>query len=503
MGSKVQTQLFVPSLESKGTQSEIRPQRNDKKPEAGRATCPSCNAPVGAYPFCPRDGELVSGPFVIGERYRVEECLGVGGNAVVFGARHLILGKPVAIKIMKPDWMNDDQRAERFLREARLASQLNHDNIVTVIDFGCDTTINLTYLVMDRLFGVTLADYITKHAPIAWQQLLPILIQLVRALTGAHQLGITHRDLNPRNIMLVNASGRSNVVKLCDFGLSRHIEGSDRLTAIGAMVGTPAYVAPEQIRGDATQDHRVDLYSFGVTAYEALTGALPYTANTNVALLARKLNEEAPPISSAHPTVAIPPALTNIVERCLRRDSQKRPHSAKEIESALLALNSGKTSAAQTGDLLGQQIGNYRVEERIGAGGMGSVYRAVHPLIGTQVAIKVLLPELAQVKEVVDRFVQEARAASAIGSPHIPRYVDFGYLPDGRAFATMEFLEGETLAKRLSREGPLPLPLATTVTLHKLQKHSPKPTTRESFIAISNRTTFFSLKIQAERFKSR
>ncbi len=155
---------------------------------------------------------------------------------------------------------------------------MHHENIVDITDFG-DETSDSPYLVMELLRGRTLMSVVRDAGLLPWQRVVSILIQLSRALACAHGQGVIHRDLKPHNIMLEDSSGRVDRVKLCDFGLSRLCNGTDRITATGHFVGTPAYMAPEQIRGTA-QDARCDLYALGVTGFEMLTGALPYAAKS-------------------------------------------------------------------------------------------------------------------------------------------------------------------------------------------------------------------------------
>jgi serine/threonine protein kinase len=425
---------------------------------AEQARCPACSTPFHGRPFCPLDGRLSGEPFSVSGRYIVEELLGSGGFSLVFGARHHILGKQVALKVLRPEVAADGDQAQRFLREARMASQLQHENIVGVLDFGRDEELDLLFLVMDRLRGPTLAQIIEESAPIAPSRALPILAQLTRALAAAHAEGVIHRDLNPRNVVLVESSGRRDLVKLCDFGLSRLEAGWDRITVTGTLMGTPAYMAPEQIRGEAGQDARVDLYALGVTAYEMLSGRLPYEAETPVSLISQKLIAPARPLREAAPDIALPRALEEIVMRCLAVDASERPPRASEVEAALAAAAAAAPGvAAMPADLVGATLGSYRITTWLGAGAAGAVYRGEHVVIGTRVAIKVLLPEVAVLPNMVERFVSEARASSQIGSPYIPTHFDFGYLPDGRPYAVMEYLEGETLAERLERDGCLPL----------------------------------------------
>ncbi|MBA3498798.1 MAG: serine/threonine protein kinase [Myxococcota bacterium] len=398
--------------------------------------------------------QRAAAPTSVGQ-YRIERTLGSGGFGVVYAAKHDMLGKPVAIKMLRHELVADTQQSQRFLREARIAAGLSHENIVDITDFGTDEKSGAPYLVMELLRGRTLSS-LCAMGPLPWARAVNILLQLARALVCAHADGVLHRDLKPHNIMLESSSGRVDLVKLCDFGVSRVLDGGDRITNTGTFVGTPAYMAPEQINGD-TQDARTDLYAFGVTAYEMLTGHLPYRSTSGVALVSEILG-------GTRSALAFPPdvpePLARLVARCLAHDPALRPSGALELEGELLAI-SALPSEPMPANLVGETIGNVRVIEQIGSGGSGAVWLAEHPVIGTKFAIKVLRPEVATMPGAFERFINEARAASSIKSPFITRYIDLGRLPGGQPYAVMEYLEGETLHGLLDRR----LRLDVTMTI--------------------------------------
>jgi serine/threonine-protein kinase len=399
--------------------------------------CARCGAAVNG-PFCARDGVLAVERFVIGERYAVESLIGGGGYGFVFSGKHLVLGKPVAVKVLR-DRGSDSLAAKRFLREARTASQFGHEHIISILDFGHCATNDVSYLVMEHFPGVTLADVIRTSAPMPVSRALPILIQLADALAAAHAARVLHRDVTPRNVLV----GRADFIKLCDFGLSRSLIIDDRVTSSGIVVGTPAYMAPEQIRGEAI-DERADIYGLGCTAYEMLTGRVPHAGSTPVALLANRINDGTIDVIGA--AGQLPTRLEELLTRCLATDPADRP-TAAELVDELPAFDARSARPAEPA----RRIGNYDVLELIGTGGSGSVYRGKHPLIGTEVAIKVLRPEIAAVSGMAERFIQEARASSDLDDRHIARYFDFGYLDNGQPYAVLELLVGETLSKRLAR----------------------------------------------------
>jgi serine/threonine protein kinase len=401
----VATKLVGASRTQLGTASAMMVRAHARPPKF----CPECSAPFGDGPFCKQDGTLAEG-FDVGERYRVEELLGAGGTSFVFGARHLALGKSVAVKLLRPELAADADHTQRFLAEACLAGQIAHENVAAVTDYGDDRALALPFVVMARLRGPSLASVMEEHGKLPHARALPILVQLARAVAALHEQGVAHGDLAAKSVALEESSGRRDVVKLC---------------GVGRAIADEAPAA-------------ADIYAIGEIACAMLAGGRAGTATA----IERELREVAPP------------ALASVIARCLVLDPAARPRAA-ELATMLTQVALPNVGMAEPTEIVGRMIGSYRVIEQIGAGGMGSVYRAEHPEIGTQVAIKVLLPEIAGSTEVIERFVREARASSAIGSPHIPRYHDFGRLPDGRAYAVMELLSGETLAARLARTGPM------------------------------------------------
>ncbi len=277
----------------------------------------------------------MSGSFTLAERYQIERPLGQGGMAHVFAGRHRLIGKPVAVKILKTELTVDDSQAQRFLREAQTASRLAHDHIVGVIDFGRDETLGLTFLVMELLTGRSLAD-VLDDGPLPWPRAVAILEQICQAVAVAHAAGVIHRDLKPGNVMLVDSSGRRDVVKLCDFGLALSLEAPERMTVPGAILGTPAYMAPEQVRGEVNADERADLYAIGALAFEMLTGRLPVEAPTLIALIAAKLTAEVQPFAASVP--GLPSALERLVLRCLAGNPAARPARVSELTDVLSSL---------------------------------------------------------------------------------------------------------------------------------------------------------------------
>ncbi|MEM9193682.1 MAG: protein kinase [Myxococcota bacterium] len=285
--------------------------------------------------------------FVLADRFEVDEALGAGGMAFVFGGTHRALGKPVAIKILRPT--RQGSAHARFLREARIASRLNHPNLVQVLDFGNDEAQGLTFLVMERLAGPTIAQELDASGVMPVERSLAVLRQLADALACVHRAGVVHRDVGPRNVMLEPGPSGQVVAKLCDFGLCWEVEGDVNVTGSAEIMGTPGFMAPEQIVGAAVGPY-TDVYAFGATAYEMLSGALPFAADTLVALFASKLHRAPMPLRERAFPIVIPPALDAIVMRCLETDPKRRYPDAEalcrafdqvELDPSLTASDTG------------------------------------------------------------------------------------------------------------------------------------------------------------------
>ena len=263
---------------------------------------------------------------VLDGRYELGPLLGQGGMARVYRAHDRQLRRPVAVKVLAPPFDRDRAFVERFRREARSAAGLGHPNIVAVFDTGSDDGIH--YIVTELVEGETLAERISRDEPLPADEAVAIGVDVARALAAAHERGVIHRDVKPGNVMLTP----EGAVKVLDFGIA-HATGSDTLTGTGVVLGSTAYLSPEQASGDRV-DARSDVYAFGCVLYEMLTGQVPFRADTPVATMYRHVNEDPPPPSSIRP---VPPALETIVMRCLAKDPRKRFGSAEDLEEALLA----------------------------------------------------------------------------------------------------------------------------------------------------------------------
>lgn len=281
----------------------------------------------------PNDDPLIGA--TLGGLYRVEALLGVGGMGRVYRATHALLDKSFAVKVLTESRSSKPDAAERFLREARAASQIENDHIVKVVNVDRDGEHHL-FIVMELLRGENLADRL-ERGPLPLEQTLDIATQTGNALQAAHDAGIVHRDLKPENVFIVNRDGR-DFVKVLDFGISKiknPEHGDPKLTATDQIVGTPLYISPELARGMGTVDHRTDIYALGVIVYEMLTGSPPFSGQNHFQLLYKHGNEAPDPPSQRSHKARIPAHVESAVLRALEKNPEDRFDSMRDFVAAL------------------------------------------------------------------------------------------------------------------------------------------------------------------------
>jgi len=272
-------------------------------------------------------------------RYYVEKKIGEGGMGVVFAARHAVIERPLAIKVLKREVMRDAATIKRFVQEAKAASRIGHPNIIDVTDFGT-TPDGMTYSVMEFVVGQTLGAAMRAAAPFPPQRTIKIAAQIARALGAAHDKGIIHRDLKPENVFLVNRDNRTDFVKIVDFGIAKvaptaGAAAEPRLTRAGSVFGTPEYMAPEQAAGRGDTDGRVDIYALGVLLYEMTCGRVPHRADSMVRTLAMQMLDPVEPPTKVRPDLHIPVELEEIILHALAKKREARFQTMGELESAL------------------------------------------------------------------------------------------------------------------------------------------------------------------------
>jgi len=275
---------------------------------------------------------------VVGGRYIVRGLLGVGGMGAVYEAEHSQLRKMVAVKVLLPQLTFDPDATARFFREARTAAAVGHPGIVQVFDLGTDES-GLAYLAMEKLEGEELHSRIQRAKPIPAGFAVRVGIELCDAVSAAHEAGVLHRDLKPANVFLSKVGRARDVVKVLDFGiakLQRETAAEDQVTRSGQIMGTPLYMAPEQLRGMKDVDERIDVYAIGAILYETLAGRAPFRASSYAEVVVNVLREEPEDLALQRPD--LPSALIDLVKRAMSKDRETRYRSAREVGDALVAL---------------------------------------------------------------------------------------------------------------------------------------------------------------------
>jgi len=290
--------------------------------------CAATTAVIVCADFRARRGIRVIGRTV--SHYRVVDELGRGGMGVVYLAEDLKLHRLVALKFLRPDATSDEQAKQRFMQEARAASALDHPNICTIhaIDETADGQL---LLAMARYEGETLRDSL-RRGPLAIERVLDIAMQTAQGLHKAHEAGIVHRDIKPANLFVT----RDGLVKILDFGLAK-LSGRGGLTRSGTTLGTVAYMAPEQIRGDEV-DRRADLWALGAVVYEMLTGRAAFDGDSDAPIMNAILHDDPTPVRAHVP--GVPARLAALLERLLAKEREARPRSAAELREELAAIKS-------------------------------------------------------------------------------------------------------------------------------------------------------------------
>jgi serine/threonine protein kinase len=303
--------------------------------------CPSCqHCYEDTDTTCTQAGHdtLVAGrpgTRFIAEKYRLDRLVARGGMGAVYAGTHTELERPVAIKLLLPDFNTDPKAFERFRREARAAARIKHPNIADVYDYG-DSSEGEAYIVMELVEGQTLQERLKSVGQLPFTEAIKLSRQIADGMEAAHLSGVVHRDLKPSNIILARDHDGNICVKLIDFGIAKITEqitdNDSTLTATGTLVGTPRYMSPEQCLGKEL-DERSDIYSFGIILYEMLAGQAPFDATSAVAIAMQHLQEPPSPLEEHRQNV--PPLLTNLILDTLSVEPSARPQSAVELKDRL------------------------------------------------------------------------------------------------------------------------------------------------------------------------
>ncbi len=327
--------IHVPARE--GARHRNRQARGTIAPRCSYASpvfCPRCHRDYPShYTFCPVDGEATTErpnldqvrasptritDALLNKRYKVRGFIGKGGMARVYLAEDEQTGRAVAVKVLERPWANDENGRRRFLREALAVSRIGHPNIVNIFEAGLREEDQAPYLVMEFLFGEPVGRYLARDGTIPTEIALPALQQAASALAAAHKKGVIHRDVKPDNLFLIGEPGDPYELKVLDFGLSK-LQTSD-LTAVGSVLGTPAYMAPEQALAE-TADERSDVYGLGMVMYRAFTGASPFGGD-DVTVLAHQVHS--PLMRPREIDETIDPRVEQVILTATRKDPKHR-----------------------------------------------------------------------------------------------------------------------------------------------------------------------------------
>ena len=322
----------------------------------GYRSCPNCGAQIlqdnsfcgscgGAMPISEATEDALIGR-VIDTRYRVLKQLAAGGMGAVYLAEHVGIGKRVAVKVLRADLRGHPDLVRRFRREAMAVSKLTDAHTISVFDFGVWK--GLIYLVMEYLQGADLAAVLGADLRLPVERVIHIAHQICSSLAEAHSLGIIHRDLKPENIFLTKTTSGDEIAKVLDFGLAKMVATNDSnegnfVTADGALLGTPYFMAPEQIHGEPI-DARTDLYAVGGLIFRMVTGRFPYNGRTAMEVLSAHLADPLPYFAEVAPDAVVPPGLEDLVRRLMARDPDDRPKDALVVDDALRDLSTAQRS---------------------------------------------------------------------------------------------------------------------------------------------------------------
>jgi eukaryotic-like serine/threonine-protein kinase len=279
---------------------------------------------------------------VLADKYEVEQVLGVGGMGIVVAARHIHLGGKVALKFLRPSALESEGVVTRFTREAQAATRIKSEHVARVTDVGKLDT-GSPYMVMEFLEGCDLSQLLTQQGRLPISDSIDYVLQAMQAIGEAHSLGIVHRDLKPSNLFITKRSDDSPLIKVLDFGISKAADAnSQQLTQTAGVMGSPLYMAPEQIRSTKHVDARADIWSLGVILYELLAGYSPFGGGESAgAVFAAILTEPPPSLRQTRPEV--PPELENAINHCLAKNAAERFQNVAQLAAAIAPFGTAES----------------------------------------------------------------------------------------------------------------------------------------------------------------
>lgn len=417
--------------------------------------------------------------------YEILEVIGRGGMGAVYKARHVLLDEERAIKVIQARLAGDKDFVDRFIREAKILIKLRHPHLVQLYEFGTleeDTF----FMVLELIRGESVLERILRRKRIPIDETMRIVREAALGLQNAHQKGIIHRDISPDNLMIVKDDFGNEITKVLDFGIAKPLfESTQHFTVTNIFIGKPEYCSPEQcgvLEENEIIDQRSDIYSLAVTLYHMIAGKLPFYSRTPQGYLIKHASETPKPLSSHFPDGSIPPALDKLVAKALSKRREDRQASMDELirEIDQLSIPQNAITEAFTtpipveiriGDLFARR---YLIEDKLGQGGFGSVYKATDKILEIPVALKVLRLALIENPTTLERLKREVILARKVVHKNVCRIYDIGESA-GQHYITMEYLEGRTLADMLTEESRLSpeigLPILRDVLLALEEAH--------------------------------
>jgi serine/threonine protein kinase len=386
---------------------------------------------------------------VIKGKYSIMREIGSGTVSTVYVAMNLTTNDVVALKVMHAELTEESQFLRRFRREAKRLEKLDSSYAARLLDYG--EVEGLNFIALEYVPGRTLGQVLKDEGPLEIERALGIAQQVAQCLAGAGAVGIVHRDIRPANVMITSG----DTVKVTDFGVAAGADLS-HLSSTGT-VGTPHYLAPELAEGEQA-DVRADVYSLGVILFEMVTGERPYDADDAASIV---LKHHQDPIPSARQlNKEVSEGVDGLIAKCLAKKPQERYLPLQLARAIADLVGEVEVAPGVEGALAGQTLGHYQLLERIGRGGMATVYKAYQPGLDRYVAIKVLPAYLAHETGFAARFEREAQAVAKLDHPYILPVYDFGREED-LTYIVMKYVEAGTLKKRLGE----PLDLKTVLQI--------------------------------------
>lgn len=417
--------------------------------------------------------------------YEILEIIGKGGMGAVYRARHVYLDEERAIKVIKAQLAEDKEFVDRFIREARILIRLRHPNLVQLHEFG-SLGDDAFFMVLELIRGESVLQRIHRLTRIPVDQSLRIIREAALGLQNAHHKGIIHRDLSPDNLMLVKDDRGEEITKVLDFGIAKPLfESTQNVTMTNMFIGKPEYCSPEQcgiLEDGEVIDARSDIYSLTVTLYHMIAGKLPLYSRTPQGYLLKHANEIPKQLSTHLPPGTVPKELDLLVEKAFSKKREDRQKSMDDFVSELdaIPMKTAPTTPAlvkasvfnvQRGDLFAHR---YLVDDKLGEGGFGAVYKARDTILNVLVALKILRMGFVEDPIALERFKREVILARKVSHPNVCRIYDIGE-SNGLHYVSMEYLEGRTLADILHDERRLPpevgLPIMRDVLLALEEAH--------------------------------